>query len=280
MTNTHQILLPVDFSETAANAYRYAQAVAEKLNLGIKVVHIHQPTYDPSNPYLTGNVLNLEEETRERLKEFILNKKLDTGSIDVQARVTSKLLIGFPSDEIVRLGKDDNIDMIIMGTTGDGGMLEQLFGSVSLAVSKRIHKPVLLIPPEATFQGFSNILFGGNYESATPGMIDTMVAFARLFDSDVHFVHVKTDNSEPDHVKDTIFNELFAEGNPGITFELATVTNKKIWDGLNEYAAENDIDLITMVVPVRSWLEALLHKSVSKEMILHAQRPIMVLHTD
>jgi nucleotide-binding universal stress UspA family protein len=54
-----------------------------------------------------------------------------------------RLLSGEPAATIVRLAKDEGVDMIVMGTHGRTGLLRMLMGSVAEAVVRRADCPVL-----------------------------------------------------------------------------------------------------------------------------------------
>jgi nucleotide-binding universal stress UspA family protein len=57
----------------------------------------------------------------------------------------SKVIIGEPADEIIKYANNEKIDLIIMGTTGLGGVKKFVFGSVARNVSEKAPCPVMLI---------------------------------------------------------------------------------------------------------------------------------------
>ena len=48
-----------------------------------------------------------------------------------------KVLIGDPSNEIIKFANDEQVDLIIMGITGLGGFSKFVFGSVARNVSEK-----------------------------------------------------------------------------------------------------------------------------------------------
>jgi nucleotide-binding universal stress UspA family protein len=59
---------------------------------------------------------------------------------------------GLPFDEIVRLARDRNVDLIVMGTHGHTGLAHVLMGSVAEKVVRRAPCPVLTVRhPEHEF---------------------------------------------------------------------------------------------------------------------------------
>lgn len=56
-----------------------------------------------------------------------------------------RLVRGEPAREILRLAKDENADLIVMGTHGRTGMLRALMGSVAEQVVRNAACPVLTL---------------------------------------------------------------------------------------------------------------------------------------
>jgi nucleotide-binding universal stress UspA family protein len=50
--------------------------------------------------------------------------------------------------EIVRYARDENMDLIVLGTHGRGPIAHMLLGSVAERVVRKAHCPVLTVRPE------------------------------------------------------------------------------------------------------------------------------------
>jgi nucleotide-binding universal stress UspA family protein len=59
-----------------------------------------------------------------------------------------------------------------------------------------------------------------------------------------------------------------------------TIQGDSIWKSLHEYAEDNAIDLIVTISQRRSFWSQLFHKSTTKALVLHANKPLLVLHLD
>lgn len=82
----------------------------------------------------------VETENRAKLKSSC--RRLT----DLGIRCESHLVAGEPGDEIIRLSREINSTMCIMGTTGKNFMQAILLGSTSQYVAERSEVPTLLIP--------------------------------------------------------------------------------------------------------------------------------------
>ncbi len=264
------IIVPTDFSENARHAYTFAHALAKTIpGATIKLVHVFMPNIETEFPTMSTPVVD-----HLKVREDMLNEYADE-----VGEKNRELLVGFAADELVRLS--EQVDMIIMGTTGEGGVLSQWFGSVSSAVAQRAACPVLLIPPDCYFKGFSQILYASSYDSVDKKMLDKLLTFNHYFQATVHFVHVGDTSRESSfqETKEEIFRQLFIGGEPTFAFNMAEVNADSVKDGLSDYAMEHRIDLLVMAHRQRGFWEGFFHRSQTKGMVLNAKNiPLLIFH--
>ncbi len=271
-------LVPTDFSNVSKDAYLFALQLAGLEKGQLKVVNIYHPDYDPQSPYLTEPMLDMVAAKKERLASFV-----ETGNgkekDSIAGKVEFEIVVGFPVEEILRQSKAGKTDMIVMGTTGEKGILEQLFGSVSINVAQKSSCPVMLVPGGVEFKGFKHILFASDYESATETTLKQLVDFTKMFKADVHFVHVENERSAKTYneIENRLFNILFNGGEPTFSFTMSKVEGGSTVAGINDYAVSHSIDLVVMVHPRRTFWDSVFHKSVTKEMALNTKIPILIL---
>lgn len=272
-----KVIVPTDFSETARNAFHYAQDFAMAAgNIELTVVHVFMPQVEAEYPNFVPPVAEFMKIREEMLDEFLQeNRKHEAGDLSMR----TELLVGFGADEIVRTSEE--ADFIIMGTTGQSNVLNRIFGSVSSSVAKKAHCPVILVPPGVTFQGIRHILYASNYESAHETMLGKLLMFNRLFNANVHFVHVRTEGeTDFSRTKEEIFEDLFESGEPTFAFEIEAVEGETVAEGLSQYADQEPIDLVVMVNCRHSFWESFFEKSQTRRMAIHTKHPLMVLHLE
>ncbi|MCB0578739.1 MAG: universal stress protein [Phaeodactylibacter sp.] len=274
-----KILVPTDFSDIAANAYRFAQRLAEEEVVEVKVVHAYHPSFDYSNPYLDMPAAEFESVKRELMRNFIAEHTLDTGpsgTVATVAKPKTELCIGFAGEEVVRLSRE--ADLIVMGTTGQGNLMEKVFGSVSTHVARNAHCPVLLIPGGCRCQGFREIVFASNYDAADESILQQLMEMAGIGPANIHFVHVEAEAGKPYAVAKVEFEQAVRENMPGIGFNSIEIECSDIEEGIVRYAQEIGADLIAVGTLRRGFLENLFHKSVTKRLAFHTTVPLLVLH--
>lgn len=75
----------------------------------------------------------------------MLDRKIKEYEIIENVSLQSKVIIGQPADEIIKFANDEKVELIIMGTTGLGGIKKFVFGSVARNVSEKAPCPVMLV---------------------------------------------------------------------------------------------------------------------------------------
>lgn len=277
------ILVPTDFSSTARSAYHFALEIAKRKQLPIHLVHCYIPETDPAFPYLAINSQEFLDTRRELINKFRQHTPAPhEGGVMTTVDVKTEIMAGYPTEEIVRMSQDPNVELIVMGTTGEQGLAGQLFGSVSTHISRKAYCPVLLVPNGVSYNGLKSILFASSAEAVHDGVLQRLKDLAILFNSSVHFVHVREPNDTADYqaVEEHIFDFFFGESEPVFAFNMDVINAENAVEGLNKYAKLKRADLTVMVSPRRSFWESILHRSKTKAMALNTDIPMLVFHAN
>jgi nucleotide-binding universal stress UspA family protein len=149
------VLLATDGSEEASLATGAAVEISDKTGSELHVIHVYgvapiYPLYpeatDPEGAELEDPVL---EEELESLSEQRAQEVLGAAVEEVQSRggmvAQAHLKEGGVPQEIVSLAEDTGVGLIVVGSRGHGGIRRALMGSVSDAVVRHAHCPVLVV---------------------------------------------------------------------------------------------------------------------------------------
>jgi nucleotide-binding universal stress UspA family protein len=137
-----KILLATDGSEDAQLAATTAWKLAAVTNSELHVLHVGPTTLIPYYPSIPEGT---EPARAKREAEKVLNeqvKRLDSAGGSV---AQSHLRMGGAAEEIVALGEELEAGLIVVGSRGRGGLRRALMGSVSDAVVRYAHCPVLVV---------------------------------------------------------------------------------------------------------------------------------------
>jgi len=145
MIPIHRILVPTDFSEPAMAALKWATTLAREFESRVFLLHVVPEPYaypwgtELSSLPLTEILAQSEEAARQRLGELAVETGLPAD------RVSTRALIGTPVDQVVASIKDNDIDLVVLGTHGRGPVGHFLLGSVAEKVVRRSPVPVLTV---------------------------------------------------------------------------------------------------------------------------------------
>lgn len=144
MITLKKILVPTDFSEHSAKAMQYGAELAAKFGAELHLLHSIEAT-----PIMYGEGAFYPTETDAEIEAAAV-KQLDDVKLDSTADLTVKRHAkhGHPFVEIVRYAKDNEVDLIIIGTHGRGAIAHMLLGSVAEKVVRKAPCPVLVVRDE------------------------------------------------------------------------------------------------------------------------------------
>jgi nucleotide-binding universal stress UspA family protein len=140
-----KILLATDGSEEAELASTTAADLAKSTGSELEVIHAlgADALRFPPDEQGDKRLEKLREEGRRLLDEQV--EKIEAGGGSV---AESRLAVGHPADEIVAYAQDQGAGLIVMGSRGREGIRRALMGSVSDAVVRHAHCPVMVVRPE------------------------------------------------------------------------------------------------------------------------------------
>ncbi len=122
-----KILVPIDGSDHSRKALQYASDIASKYKAIVYLLHVVAPL--PSIPY--EDIVEEMRESQERFAKKILGEAVRKIKKKGITNFQSTMLHGDPARGIVDFAKRNDIDMILMGSRGAGGLQSLLLGSVS-----------------------------------------------------------------------------------------------------------------------------------------------------
>jgi universal stress protein A len=146
--SVRRILVPTDFSAGAENAFNYAVGLSGLCQAEISLLHVFNL---PEYLTLLSQEAEVDAETSLRILETAKNqaaKKLENAVAGLGGKgptVIPCLLVGVPSEEIIRFAAEKGIDLIVMSTHGRTALAHFLLGSTSQRVISHAPCPVLTV---------------------------------------------------------------------------------------------------------------------------------------
>ncbi|MCF5717011.1 universal stress protein [Aeromonas veronii] len=141
MPSIKTLLCPVDFSQMSRAVLDYAVFMAQNHQAQLKLIHV----VDQLHGFDSYKILHMtaieithemERQARTQLKELV-------ATLPIPA--TFDIRFGRAADEIVIQAKEDEVELIVMGSHGRSGISHLLVGSVAESVVRHAPCPVLVV---------------------------------------------------------------------------------------------------------------------------------------
>jgi nucleotide-binding universal stress UspA family protein len=145
-----KILLPTDGSKFAENAAQHAIWIASRSGAEIIVLNVIETSSLvglPAEDLIVRIKEMLKEEGRrslERISEMVTDSE-EESKIEKDIKITLKTEEGSPADSILKTIDNENVDLVVMGTSGKHGLDRFLLGSVTEKVVRSSKCPVLAV---------------------------------------------------------------------------------------------------------------------------------------
>ena len=143
MIKLKKILCPIDFSACSTYALTYAIDLSLKDHASLYLIHVIETYMGDIGDILKQIDLLLDDKQTDNLKMRLIN--LIPDEIRTNISIDTLVVKGTPFVEIIKAAKDNQVDLIVMGTHGKTALDYILIGSVAERVIQRSPCPVLSI---------------------------------------------------------------------------------------------------------------------------------------
>ncbi len=145
MKKIDDIMVSIDFSKNSNIILDAALYLAREFKANLTVVHVAETLTayaGLSIPHISLPKLEeeLQESARKKMEDIIQN-------INEEFTITSNILSGDAAEQIVSFAKENDFDLLVLGTHGFKGIGKILLGSVAEKVVRTAPCPVLTIKP-------------------------------------------------------------------------------------------------------------------------------------
>ena len=138
-----KILYPTDFSDIAQKALKYVEQLKYAGAQEVIILHVIDTrslellVWEPDNFKTIEN--DLRQETLKKIT--FIQKYLEKNGLKATVRIET----GIPASKILRVEKEENVSIIIMGSHGRTNVKDMFLGSVSERVIRHAQTPVLVV---------------------------------------------------------------------------------------------------------------------------------------
>jgi len=275
-----KILFPTDFSDAATNAFVHALEFAKIVNAELILLHTFEiPVYDsqffPENYATIYSSIELAK--FEMFKGEIPKLKTIAAERNLSDIVIKhRLMDGDLLYNLKNAVEEDQIDFVIMGTTGASDWTKFFLGSNTNSVISGVDVPVLCIPVDAKFKKIKTIGFTTRYREKDKKELKKVLKIAKKTNARVKSLYVKTSNSDVTDVTVKEWEKEFA----GENVEFLVLPSDEVKETILDFILYKDIDILTTITHKRSFFESIFESSFSKKITKEVSVPVLIMHED
>jgi nucleotide-binding universal stress UspA family protein len=260
----HRVIIPVDFSETSLNAARYTASMLAGKQDALAILY---------HNYESEDELDICLNYQESLKKEFTRK----GVTNVECEYE---MGGDLTDNISRLAQSRRATLVVMGITGKSAVRQAMFGSNTLKLVDKNLYPVMIVPPDAVYNGVNNVAFATDYndvELTTPSVL--INAVLEMFSPKLHIVHVNKDIyisiPEEMQVEKEKLETMFSRYEKEFYF----ITMNDFFEAMDNFVKDYKIDVMITVPRHQSNTSSLFKgNSHTKRLAYHSHIPILAAH--
>ena len=278
------ILVPIDYSDTARNTVDYGLGLAKQLHAGkIILYNAFQPPVPVDNMNIATDtnfntlgfydIESLTESNKIHLEKLTAEvREASGGDIEVESVSEFNTL----RDGVEELCRMQNISLIVMGISEADGLTETLIGSNSLDIARHTTTPVMIVPHHAIYKPVQQILFTCDYKNvSTTVPAATLKNWLAATGAHLHVLHVDADKEIEAHLQQAaVLKNLLHD----VDADYHTIQHADFKEAVNTFTSQHHIDLIIAVPKKHSFFQGLFHHSHTKTLAFHSHIPLLLVH--
>lgn len=188
-----RILAPVDFSETSDAGLSPAVSLATESGAELLLLHVLNFPFSQVDHAVPSFDLEGYYEAMQRSAHASLEGLVDA-STRRYAAVRTRVERGVAYHEIVRVAREEQVDLIALPTRGRTGLAHLLFGSTAEKVVRLAPCPVLTVCPKQPPHAFrpERMVVATDFSATADHALSEAVGLAERYGAAITVVHVVT----------------------------------------------------------------------------------------
>src|SRR3989304_5350667 len=290
----NKILWASDGSMESDMALKYVELLASKYGSEIVGLSVVQPVdikrlkvpVDVKKELFSIQAL-LEKKEYNRINKALKQLELKDTKLDICIET------GIPHKDILRVAKEEKVDLIAMGKRGLGLKDRILLGSNTNKVLRMANAPILAVRHKKGDKiDIKKILVPTDLSGHTLTSLDFAIDLANRFNSTIYLLHILELHHSYEISTSKIIEELRLLALKELRSYLEKIPKEKIkginikemvtlylrgWFGIINFAEENGIDLIIMTTHGRKGLARFMLGSTAEKVISESPCPVLAI---
>ena len=284
-----RVLFPTDFSPCSDRALTYLPRIAATYQSHVFILHVLPPESPAASETISDFAPHLFDQNRHETERHI--RALEDSGVVSQFERSILLESGVLRDVMEDTIRRHDVDLVVIGTHGRGGIKKLFLGSVAEEVSRQVPCAVLIVGPHVPPAGpdftFRNILYATEFSTGSLNALRYALSIAQKHRANLTLLHVCSfleggpfiDNDtvlaqEKERLKALVPEDVQLPKPPTVIARIGTIT-----ETILRTATESNADLIVMGVHSTHTLTAATHIpwTVAHQIVCHATCPVLTI---
>ena len=266
------ILVAIDFSKNAEHALEYALTYAEKLEASIHLIWVDNNISEET----THNIIkgNIKVELKDYLKKLTDKYK----SFKKGNKIDIILRQGKVYQEVAKVAKEINADMIFAGTHGVSGYEQHWIGSNAYRIVTQSPCPVFTVRSAYNISNkVSKILLPLDNSNETIQKLPFIINLAAKFNSTIYLLKVYSTKislirKQIDKFSEEAKNCVVEKG---VNYVIDEIEATNVTSSIIEYSNNNKMDLISIMTEQDSTTAGKILGQYSRQLINNSTIPVV-----
>lgn len=271
-----RILVPTDFSVSAAVACDVALDIAQRAGADLYFIHFHPMS--KRTMHVPAEVPEMYSKEVEETQAIVTGKLQSLVNKAERRSIKARLIPVFrPEDSLEKYVDSFAIDLIVMGPKGVAGIRNLFITSNTLHVIRHTKTPVLVVR-EKSKTDFRKIIFAYNFEEDLIKPMKVILEWVRIFQADLGllFINVPYNFKTTDEMTADIKRFMHQFRDVHYTVHIYNATNEE--RGINQFLTMFQPDLLAVVTHGKTGFKGLLFHSIAEKLLKDITIPILVMN--
>ncbi|GAB3949640.1 hypothetical protein GCM10028805_26230 [Spirosoma harenae] len=269
----YKILLLTDFSTPSKHAIAFAQALFADAATDFCLLHAFP--FVPEDGYSGTFLLGEQLESAEKAIKA-LHRSLTQQPVPNYHSYRSKMILGNPERAVEELLSQENFDLIVVGASGTGH--SEFLGSVATGLIRAAKTNVLVVPNLAAIRPLEQLVLATDYGSVQDAQSFELLREVVSRKAARLTVLTIENPKEPDTKASELNRQYVLQALDTIQTETYMIHDENVEQGINDYLDTHRVDLLVMIPHHKSFLDVVLHRSISRAVAYHPRVPLLALY--
>ncbi len=273
------ILCPIDFSVESDTALDCTEFLAGKFTAKVTVIHAER--FEVPLEFTSAQVDGLVTEMNKLKKEAVKHLRSYAEARCPSLVADYRVIENSPVEAILSQAEANDVDLIVMGTTGKSGMRRFTMGSVAESVTRQAKVPVLTIRDKSWSSVFQpkveRMLVPINYTEHAMDALENAACLAQTLGASLLVTHIVESGDYDEEAARQRICQWVPDPIQGRCQYETVVRQGNAAEQIVQIAAEERADMIVIAAVHRPFLETTIIGTTSERVMRHAGCPVMVV---